>query len=98
MFGRNHTDDTKKIISQKRKLRVWNFHHTKKHRENLKINNPGGKATSIKICQFNEKGELIKIWDSMSLAAKSLGCSKGNLCQSLKNKWFCNGYKWKKYE
>ena len=98
MYGKNHSELTKKIISNKRKTRVWNFKHTNEHREKLKINNPGGKATSIKVCQLDNNKNIIKIWDSISTASKSINSSKGNLCQSIKKQWLCKGYYWKIYE
>jgi group I intron endonuclease len=98
MFGKNHTDETKKIISNKRRNRVWNFKHTDKHKEKLKSDNPGGKSVSIKVCQLDKNKNLIKIWVSGSSAAKYINCSKGNLFESIKRGWMCKGYYWKLYE
>ncbi len=59
MYGKNHTDKTKKIISDKRKNRIWNFKHTQEHKEKLRNDNTGGKYTSKPVIQFDINGNFI---------------------------------------
>lgn len=49
------------------------------------------------ISQYTKEGELIKVWESATLAAKELDLNKGNLCHyaKLKNNFLVGGYKWR---
>jgi len=54
------------------------------------------KAHEIKVCQLNEQGELIKVWDSSVIAANALGMKSNssicNVLQGISNRAF--GFRW----
>lgn len=103
MYGKNHTDKTKKIISEKRRSRIWDFHHSEDHKNKLKINNPGAKATSFPVIQLTKEGLIIREWKSCTDAAKTLfsgtKCCVNNISKAAKNNRTYNGFIWvyKKY-
>jgi len=97
--GRFHTEFTKKIISEKRKNRVWNFKHSDKHKQKLTVNNPGGIKTSNPIYQFDLNGNFLTEWNSCSKASlKGLNVSRSigsnNISRAAKNLYSYNNFIW----
>lgn len=55
--------------------------------------------TKKKVCQLDKKGNLIKIWNSLSEAHKELNIQVGNITKCCQNKIkTTGGYIWKYYE
>ena len=81
-LGTKHTDETKKLLTLKK---LGNPIHSEEHKENLRI----------KIKQLDLKGNLIKIWDSISEATKEYPYVKISECINNKRKTSL-GYKWEK--
>jgi hypothetical protein len=75
MFGKHHSDETKKKIS-----------NTKKNE-----NNPNAR----KVNQYSLDGKLIRTWDYMKQATKSLGIPYQNIGKCCRtSKGTAGGFKW----
>jgi len=90
MYGRTHTPEAREKIKQARKEHIKQgkiipFKHTEEHKQKLRINNPGGKATSKPIYQINTTGEVIKTWPSSRSAGTSLGFKSWRNLSALAN-------------
>lgn len=57
------------------------------------------KQSGIKVAQYDTSGNLIKVWDSLSQAAQSFGCSTTSairkVCKKCKGRNTYKGYIWK---
>jgi hypothetical protein len=76
--GRKRTLDEVAAISLTRKLRIDSGEivptkHTAEHRQRLRENNPGGKATAIPVHQIDVDGNVVKTWNSSRDAAQTCG-------------------------
>lgn len=81
-FGVGHTAEARKRMSISQKARCAAglvTRHSDEHRQRLRNDNPGGKATARPVRQIYPDGNS-RIWPSASSAAKELGLSKGNIC------------------
>lgn len=90
MYGKNHTLETKKIISECRKNYPV-YHHTEKWKSYLR--SPESyliKLNIIKsksIYQIDFNGNVIKIWSSEGEAARFLNINKSNISSCAKHKY-----------
>lgn len=98
-----HAHATKALISKTRKERISAgkiapTKHTEEHKQKLKIDNPGGKATSKQVLQIDSiTGDVIKCWNSTRSAGKSLGISSWrNISTGCNhNNGLVGGYYWR---
>lgn len=100
MYGRNHSEDSRKQMQLSQKARCEAglvTKHSEEHKNKLKIDNPGGKATAVPIHQISIDGNVIKTWPSANIAAKELNISKGNICNFSKDNSIrlCGGFWWR---
>ena len=79
MFNKNHSDEVKRIISEKRKSRAFKYHHTEEYKAKLRHYNPGGVSTSKEVYQIDVHGNVITKWKSIRNAAKILKLSAGDI-------------------
>lgn len=91
--GKTVSEESRKQISQKLTGRKLTF--SAQHIQALRQASPNKK----KIVQLSSDNQVIKVWESISDAARALGSDSANLCTTLsgKQKTF-KGYKWKYYE
>lgn len=84
MLKHHHSKDTKKKISDARKINGFSDEH-RKHISDAKagINHHFAK----KVYQYTTDGRFIREWDYMSLASKELNINKGNIGE------VCNGHR-----
>ncbi len=96
MFGKTHSKEARKIISDRFKGKPGTP-HSEEWKQNLRENNAGGKATSKAIYQINSEGNVIKEWPSAMSAAKTLNLSKGNICEVANHRKHhkCGGFWWR---
>lgn len=76
MFRRKHSSQSKEkmsISSQKYLKENGPYRHTEGWKQKLRENNPGGKATSKRVYQIDDNGDIIKEWNSTRQAGKILG-------------------------
>jgi len=79
MFGKSHSAFSREKISKTRKEKLISGEiipkkHTEEHKQKLRKNNPGGKATSKPIYQIDATtGKVLKEWPSTRQAGLSLG-------------------------
>jgi group I intron endonuclease len=105
-FGKTHTDESKFIMSEKKRGEN-NFFYKKKgpmygkkqtpnSKRKISVANSGKNNKKSKpILQIDLNGNIVKIWDSSGQAAKILGISQANINQCCNNKRrTANGYKW----
>jgi hypothetical protein len=73
--------------------------HTEEHKQKMRNNNPGGRATSKQIYQIDpNSGKIIKVWDSLRQAGISLNIkSWRNISHCAKNAKYqtVNGFFWR---
>lgn len=84
-YGVGHTEETREKISEAKRASVAAGNvtrHSDEHRQKLREDNPGGKATAKPVYQIGPDLQVIREWPSANSAAKALGLSKGNLCGS----------------
>jgi len=88
--GRKLTDDVKKYLSKIKKGKLF----TKEHIENIrKTVQQRALKTSKPIIQISTNGDFIKEWKSISICAKTLKISSGQICDVLKgNRHSAKGY------
>jgi len=95
MYGKTHSSDARKRISDIRKLREVEYKHTKEHIEKLKTHNPGAIAMGNPIMRFDLNGNLIGEWHGVKAAARELSSSDCEFecyarkirIRAKKNKW-----------
>lgn len=96
-LGKHHTEETKKKISESKKGKknpnLWNSISDENKK---KILNAAIEKNRVEIEQFSLDGKLIKVWDSMVEAARSLGVWNTNIhkCCNGQAKT-CGGFIWK---
>jgi len=103
MFGKHHSEETRKRISQiiNEKLKSGEIiptKHTEEHKQKLRTDNKGGKATARPIHQICPKtGEIIQTHNSSQSAAKLFNGSKGNInsCTKTYKNRLCYGFYWR---
>lgn len=99
MYGKTHTEESKKLISEKKKNRdkISTYKHTEEHKQLLRTKNGGGIKTSKPIYQIDDAGNIIREWPSARSAAKYLGARHGNIsyCATKKQNWKAAGFYWK---
>ena len=99
MYGKRHTEESKTLISEKKKNRdkVSTYKHTAEHRQSLKTKNFGGIKTSKPIYQIDDDGVIVQEWPSARMAAKFFDVSHGNIsyCATKKQNWKAAGFYWK---
>ena len=98
-YGVGHTEEARRKISEAKRASVAAGNvtrHSEEHRQKLKKDNPGGKATARPILQI-DGGTLrvLREWPSMNAAAKELGLSKGNLCGVIGKRLKSGGCYWR---
>lgn len=87
MYGKKHSSEAIKIMSEARRKRKP-YRHTEEWKQYLRENSPGGKATSKPIFQIDFNGNIIKKWLSASIAFKKLGYpSRTNIASCAKYKY-----------
>lgn len=104
MFGKQHTVETRQIISKTRKQKLKDGtivpkKHSEEHKQKLRINNPGGKATSKPIYQIDpETGKIIKEWPSARQAGFGIGLKSWRNISNSVNKYknrLAGGFYWR---
>jgi group I intron endonuclease len=104
-FGRKHTIESKKKMSEKKKGENNFFYkkgpmlgrkQTEQQKKKISISNSGRNNKNSKpILQIDLDGNIIKLWDSSGQASKILGISQGNINQCCnKKRRTASGYKW----
>ena len=93
-YGKHHTEETKKLMSEKHKGKKLSDEHRKRMSESQK-----GKGTK-KIAQYDKDMNLIKIWNSGTEIVEELNLkSHGNIISCCKNKLkSAYGFVWRYYE
>lgn len=93
MIRKHHTKESKEKISKARKKDGF----TETHKKHISESKQGVKHHfAKKVYQYTKDGEFIKEWEYMSLAAKELNISKGNISAScLGIRKTAGGYVWK---
>lgn len=106
--GKTHTAEYKEIRRKlmkdnnpaKNMTDEWRANISKAHKKNKYNPIAATEVNKKKVYQFSLNGELIKIWSSITDAAKGVGikngCSIGAVCRGERNK--AGGFKWKYYE
>ncbi len=99
LFGKKHSEETKKKISKSRKGKTKGENHHyfgKKQSEEVKRKIYENHKSKKEIYQFSKDGKLIKEWDSISNAARSLNIYVQNISACLlgQNK-SSGGFVWK---
>lgn len=85
------TDDMKsKISATKRRLlangTIIPKKHTEEHKQKLRENNPGGKATAKPICQVDSTTGVVTLWKSARAAGVALGVKQWrNISTAVRN-------------
>lgn len=103
MFGKTHSPEARKIISEKLREGFKNgsirpTKHTEEHKQKLCDDNKGGKATARPIHQICPiTGEIIHTYDSSQSAAKIFNGSKSNInsCTKKHKNRICYGFYWR---
>lgn len=99
-LGKHHTDETKKKLSELKKGIKQPDAWTRISDENKrKILMAAIEKNQVKVDQYSLEGELLKTWDSMTIAARELGVQKTNIhkcCNHLAKT--CGGYKWRYHD
>jgi group I intron endonuclease len=96
-LGKHHTEETKKKISESKKGKknpnLWNSISDENKK---KILNAAIEKNRVEVEQFSLDGKLIKVWDSMVEAARSLGVWNTNIFKCCNGQAkTCGGFKWK---
>lgn len=82
MYKKHHTEEAKQKI---REARIRDG-FTEEHKKHISESKQGAKHHFAKpVYQYSRDGNLIKVWEYMSLASKELGINKANLGEA------CNG-------
>jgi hypothetical protein len=102
--GKTHTGEYKEIRRKlmkdnnpaKNMTDEWRANISKAHKKNKYNPIAATEVNKKKVYQFTLKNELIKIWDSITDAAKGVGLKNGNgiiaVCKGVRNK--AAGFKW----
>lgn len=69
------------------------YHRSQKNFKPIKIVKISSRCK--KIIQINKKGRIIKKWDSIQIAARSIGVSRTAIKNSIYRDGYCRGCKWK---
>lgn len=93
-----HSSTISRVCKNERKSAgnyLWKY--KKDYDKNLNNDNSIGQENGkLQIQQLSLKGELVKTWNSISLAAKETGSSKSSIIRCCKNKQkTCNNFIWK---
>ena len=93
MYGKHHTEETRKKMSEKRKLDkhpLWGKHHTEETKRKL------SEANGKPVIQYTLEGEFVAKYQSMMDAAKQTGIRNTYIsnCCSGKQK-SAGGFKWR---
>lgn len=92
MYNKHHSPEAKEKISKARKIAGF----TEEHKMHISESKRGTKHHLAKpVYQYSKKGELIKKWDYMNEAAKTLNLSRGNISNvCLGRVKTCGGFIW----
>ena len=105
--GRLASEETKRKMSESRKGKnnyFYGKHHTEESRKKISENQKGlrmGKnhVGARKVKQYDLQGNLLKIWDCMSDAARALGISNHNIYSCCKgHRKTSGGFIWRYFE
>ena len=96
-LGKHHTEETKKKISESKKGKknpnLWNSISDENKK---KILNAAIEKNRVEVEQYSLDGKLIKVWDSMVEAARSLGVWNTNIHKCCNGQaQTCGGFIWK---
>jgi hypothetical protein len=106
--GRTHTDEYKEIRRKlmkdnnpaKNMTNEWKENISKAHKKNKYNPIVASEVNKKKVCQLTLSGDVIKVWSSITDAAKGIGLKSsygiGAVCRGERNK--SGGFKWKYYE
>lgn len=103
-FGGQSEENRKKmregqrIWREERAAKGIEFHHTEEHKQHLRDNNAGGKATALPIFQIHpETGIVIKEWPSSKAAGEALNGNYPNIANRAKDGSYhmAYGYYWR---
>ena len=100
MYGKHHTEEAKRKITEMNRRRIANgyvFKHTEEWKTHLRQRqfNPGVLYSSLPVLQIDLLGNIVATFESVSQAAKQIGYSKGSLHSALTNSHRCKGYYWR---
>ena len=86
MYGKHHSEESKKKISDSMTGKVF----TEEHRKNMADSKPKNP-----VLQFSKDGELIAEYPSLHEAERNTGCNIGHICDCCKGKRkSAGGYIW----
>ena len=86
MYGKHHSEESKKKISDSMTGKVF----TEEHRKNMADSKPKNP-----VLQFSKDGELIAEYSSLHEAERNTGCNIGHICECCKGtRKSCGGYIW----
>ena len=87
MYGKHHSEESKKKISDSMTGKVF----TEEHRKNMADSKPKNP-----VLQFSKDGELIAEYPSLHEAMEKTGCSQSSICSCCKEKLkSAGGYVWR---
>lgn len=96
-MGKTHSEDTKKKISEATKGENNPFYGKKHSEESIKKMSESHNGSPV--VQYDSQGNLIKIWNCVSEAARSLGIAAPNIYKACKGeRKTVGGFVWKRYE
>ena len=105
--GKKLAESTKQKISESRKGKRWDYfkgrHHTEESKRLLSETHKGklanGKSPLCKMVeQINGNGGTVAVYKSLTIAAESVGVTKGTMSEAIKNGSRCRGYHWRWYD
>lgn len=86
--GYNHSASSRNKMSASQKKRVQEYGprlHSEEHKQRLRENNPGGKATARPVLQIASDGTVIREWPSSRTAGETLGTTYANIANQSKD-------------
>ena len=105
--GKKLAESTRQKISESRKVKRWDYfkgrHHTEESKRLLSEAHKGklanGKSPLCKaVEQTNDDGEVVAVYKSLTIAAESVGVTKGTMSEAIKKGARCRGYHWRWYD
>ena len=93
MYGKHHSEETKKRISEAKTGKHFSEESKKKMSEAQTGNH---NRPQTQVLQYSKSGEFIAEYPSIKEAGRQTGCNRGNICNCCKGeRKSCGGFIWK---